>query len=306
MSRLNLEISSPELIKFGTSSWTYPDWKGSIYKNTYSSEKDFRQNSLREYCSWPIFRTVGIDSSFYGPLSESLIANYSSQVPDDFKWVSKAWERVSIPKYPNQKRYGDLAGRENPDFLNANLFCDSVLEPYEKANKAEKLGAFVFQFPNMKLQSARFEEMLGIFLEALPSSYRYAFELRNKEFLTNSYFNLLRSHSNKATHCFNHWSYMPSLRDQMLASAKTGGLKSDFYVARLLTPLGLSYKEAVDKLSPYREIKTRIASMRRDVLSIAKRAITRKATAYIIINNRLEGFSPGTISEMVQEIAAGR
>ena len=294
----------PPEILFGTSSWTYPGWKGKIYQKQYKSEKQFKSESLAEYCEFPWFRTVGIDSSFYGPLKEKTLCKYAEQVPKDFKWVSKVWERITVPVYAKHPRYGALSGKENPDFLNTELFKREVLAPYEKSGAENSAGPFVFQFQYiegpMKNTPQLFFNKLDKFFENIPSHFLYATEIRNKEFICDEYFQVLNKY--KATHCFNHWSYMPPLVEQMKAAANAGGLASSFYLSRILTPLGLKYADAVKRFQPYEELKTINESMRADVVKLAKRAIQKKAKAYIIVNNRAEGHSPGTISGIGENI----
>ena len=88
----------------------------------------------------------------------------------------------------------------------------------------------------------------------------------------------------------------------MLVSAQSGGLSSDFFVVRLLTPLGVSYKQAVERFSPYETIQERQQELRKDIVMLAKRSKERGVPAFIIVNNRLEGNSPQTISELVELI----
>ncbi len=300
------EIASklPPEVLFGTSSWTYPGWRGSIYKNEYKSEKQFKAESLGEYSNFPWFRTVGIDSSFYGPLKAKTIINYSKQVPKNFKWVSKVWERITVPVYAKHPRYGSLAGKENPDFLNAELFKSEVIGPYEESGTETHAGPFVFQFQYidgaMKNNPQIFFNRLDKFLSGVPTDFQYAIEIRNREFICDDYFQILNSH--KATHCFNHWSYMPPLIEQMKAAANVGGLTSSFYLSRVLTPLGVKYADAVKRFEPYEKLQTRNESLRADIIKLAKRAIQKKAKAYIIVNNRCEGHSPGTIAEIGEKI----
>jgi hypothetical protein len=105
-----------------------------------------------------------------------------------------------------------------------------------------------------------------------------------------------------ATHIFNHWNYMPSLKEQMITAAHAGGIDAPFYMARILTPNGIGYQDAVKMFEPYRAIKQRDPEMRRDVGRIVKRALQRGSRAYVIVNNRAEGNSPMTINEIVQDL----
>lgn len=91
---------------------------------------------------------------------------------------------------------------------------------------------------------------------------------------------------------------MPPLIDQMKALAAGGGLNAGFYVARILTPLGLSYADAVKRGEPYDCIVGELPEMRRDVIRLAHRALDKNADAYILINNRAEGCAPLTIDAL--------
>jgi len=294
----------PPIIRFGGSSWTYPGWKGLIYHQAYKNEREFRAKSLEEYARCPLFRSVGIDSAFYNPPSEELLIRYAGQLPPGFMWVEKVWERLTIPRYPTHPRYGEERGKVNPDFLNAELFIDAVLKPHRLETVRPHVGPFVFQFPTVRrdgMGSDEFITRLGEFLRALPRDFRYATEMRNPEFLGPTYFRVLNESG--VTHCFNHWHIMPPLVEQMKRAALAGGLVADFYVARILTPLGVSYEGAVKLFEPYDRVKKLNEDMRRDVVRLINRAIERNVDAFIIINNRAEGNSPGTIAaiaEMVQ------
>jgi len=300
-AHLQLAVAAqlPARVRFGTSSWTYPGWKGLVYHRDYKSEKDFKARCLEEYGRFPWFRAVGIDSTFYAPPRPSTLDRYAAQLPEHIQWVSKVWERITIPRFSRHRRYGEYAGRENPDFLNAELFRESFLAPFDRPGVRERTGPFVFQFQKQARGDQdvqRFLEKLDGFLAALPAGFRYATEVRTPQLLCPDYFSLLNRH--RATHCFNHWTDMPPLVEQMRAAAAGGGLESNFYVSRLLTPLGLPYAEAVARFQPYEQLQEEQREMRRDVVRLARRAIERDVEAFIVVNNRLEGNSPSTIAAL--------
>ena len=70
-----LAAGIPPLIRFGTSSWTYPGWKGLVYHRDYGG-KGTAAPMLAEYSEFPLFRTVGIDSSFYGPPTDATLCPF--------------------------------------------------------------------------------------------------------------------------------------------------------------------------------------------------------------------------------------
>ena len=296
----------PPNIYLGTSTWAFPDWKGIVYRRQYKNEKEFRRLALEEYVGNPWFRTVCIDSFFYNPPKREALQLYASQVTPGFKWVSKIWERITIPAYPYHPKYGEAAGKLNADFLNADLLCDAVLSKYDTPEILSHTGPFVFQFPHIDphvMRLPQFVEKLDGFLSRLPNSLRYAIEVRNAEFLTPEYFSVLNKHL--ATHCFNHWNGMIPLIDQMKGAAGAGGLTAPFYVARLLTPLGVSYERAAELYEPYIEIKQPNFQMRSDVARLCSRGIERNIDVFVTANNKAEGNSPLTIASIGRMVLEG-
>ena len=286
----------PKAIHLGTSTWAFPGWKGLVYKRAYKSQRDFTANSLGEYATIPWFSTVCIDSLFYTPPKPETLAQYAALVAPSFSWVSKVWERITIAHYPKHARYGAFAGRENPDFLNVQLFKDAVLSAYAAPEVLMRTGPFVFQFAPFSPRTMPYHEFvhrLADFLRALPKEFRYAVEVRNQELLTADYFRALNE--NGVTHCFNHWNTMIPLHEQMKRAAEAGGLTADFYLARLLTPLGTSYQSAEQIFEPYDRIQAPNVVMRGDVIRLARRALTTGKEAFITANNKAEGNSPLTM-----------
>jgi uncharacterized protein YecE (DUF72 family) len=141
-----------------------------------------------------------------------------------------------------------------------------------------------------------FIDRLAEFLTRLPNDFEYAVEIRNPELLNSRYFEALNA--SKVTHCFNHWNSMVSIKDQMIAAARAGGLKADFFVARLLTPLGVSYEAAEKLFEPYDKVQRINPEMRNDVLTIVKRAIATNKRAFITANNKAEGNSAITMASI--------
>ena len=301
-SQLKNAPSSPlaETIMLGTSTWAFPGWKGIVYTRHYKSDRDFNQRCLEEYSTIPWFRTMCIDSLFYNPPSLATLERYASQTPDYFRWVSKVWERITIHTYPRHARYGALAGQRNPDFLNVSLFKDRVLSAFCASEAVRtRTGPFVFQFAPFAPQSLHYQEFierLALFLHELPSGFDYAVEIRNEELLCAEYFHALNSA--KVTHCFNHWNSMPGLRMQMKAAASAGGLAADFYLARLLTPRGISYAGAEKLFEPYDAVTQPNPQMRADVVTLAKRALATGKRAFVTANNKAEGNSALTMASI--------
>src|SRR3990172_737780 len=175
----------PPTIRCGTSTWTYDGWAGDVYHRAYRGAQPARR--LEEYIRYPLFRTVGIDSAFYDPPSEEVLAAYARSLPPGFPCVSKVWDRITARRFTKDARWGPLAGMLNPDFLSAKLFKDEVLARSAGAFR-DHAGVFVFELQAMRgkdLPSAqRWADELHNFLGHLPTDFRYAVELRNRELLT--------------------------------------------------------------------------------------------------------------------------
>lgn len=297
--RTPLPTPLPPNLFLGTSTWTFPGWRGTIYTRTYNGEKDFTHRCLEEYATIPWFRTACIDNLFYTPPSPPTLERYANQTPDYFRFVSKVWERITILTYPKHARYGQLAGMQNPDFLNTELVKNRILSAYSSPEVRRRTGPLVFQFAPFEQQTMRYSEFierLGEFLMKLPREFEYAVEVRNPELLTTEYFQALNAA--KATHCFNHWNSMITIKEQMLAAAKAGGLTADFFVARILTPRGVSYQAAEKLFKPYDKVQQINTEMRNDLLVLAKRAISLNKRAFITANNKAEGNSAITMASI--------
>jgi uncharacterized protein YecE (DUF72 family) len=95
---------------------------------------------LAEYARWPLFSTVGIDSSFYNPPSEKVLQEYAAALPAGFKCVSKVWDRITVQPTVS---CGKAKPEASPDFLNraSPTPCLARSPPF-----ADHTGPFVFEF----------------------------------------------------------------------------------------------------------------------------------------------------------------
>lgn len=286
----------PHNIFLGTSTWTYPGWSGLVYHRNYP-KNGAAARMLGEYARFPLFRTVGIDSSFYRPPSIDTLKAYAKALPAGFPCVSKVWDQITIHTHAGIRETGK-AGELNPDFLNAELFLQEMYQPYQ-LHFNDHAGPFVFEFQAIGRSGAmsppEFANQLDEFFGKLPGEGRYAVEVRNEEFLTDLYFAVLREHG--VSHVFNSWTRMPSIGEQLALPAS---LTSTFVVARVLLRPGRTYEEAVDAFAPYDRIREPNPELRADVITLINRARSLRIPAYILVNNRAEGSAPNTIIEIVR------
>jgi uncharacterized protein YecE (DUF72 family) len=281
-------------ICFGGSSWKYPGWKGMIYTRDYPSKKGFERDCLAEYST--IFPTVCADFALYDFPDPRQMKAIHDQTTGDFAVSLKVTDRITIKHYPDLPRHGSQAGRDNPDFLNVELFEDAFLAPLEELRR--KLGVIIFEFSTFYPQSGvtehRFVELLDGFLAKLPKNHTFAVEVRNREFLTEEYFSMLRAHG--VSHVLNSWTRMPPIVEQLRIS---GVLTAPFTVARALLRPGRTYREAVERFSPYEKIREENPELRAGLADLVRHCIAEGKALYAYINNRAEGNSPRTIEAIL-------
>lgn len=299
--RLNLAQKLGELAReqvlIGTSSWKYEGWLGQIYTpERYMvrgriSQKRFEQMCLEEYGE--VFPIVCGDFSFYQFPTPDYWARLFTTAPARLKFAFKVPEEVTVRLWPSHPRYGERGGTANEAFLNPVVFQTMFLDalrPYK-----DRVAVLIFEFGTFaRFKFEEFLERLHDFLRVLPAEWRYAVEIRNPEFLTREYLACLREHG--VAHVFNAWTRMPELMIQIgIRDAWT----ADFSVTRALLKFGRPYEQAVEKFQPYERVQEPNEKAREGLRQIVQKSRDEKRTAYIFVNNRLEGNAPGTIAAVL-------
>lgn len=152
----------------GTSSWSFPGWKGLVYAEEYG-ESRLAQQGLAAYSQIDLFRTVSLDRTYYRPMLAEEYRVLSAQVPDQFRFVVKAPRDLLVL----EPEGFDLA-RFNREFLIPTV-----------QGLGDKLGVILLQFPpgtRAELGPA-FISQLGCFLRELPREPAFSLEVRDEELL---------------------------------------------------------------------------------------------------------------------------
>jgi uncharacterized protein YecE (DUF72 family) len=149
-------------IYFGTSSWKYDGWLGSIYsqdryltRGKFSNAK-FEQDCLSEYAE--VFPTVCGDLTFYQFPSEQYWAKLFDAVADNFIFGFKVPEDITVSVWPKHARYGRRAGLQNENFLNADVlqrYITCRLEQY-----GDRVGPLIYEFGTFNKSNRRFRPEL--------------------------------------------------------------------------------------------------------------------------------------------------
>jgi uncharacterized protein YecE (DUF72 family) len=288
-------------IYFGTSSWKYEGWLGSIYSpGRYStrgkfSQRKFEAECLAEYAE--VFTVVCGDFSFYQFPTSDFWRQLFGESPRSLRFAFKVPEELTVAIWPGHARYGSRANRANPSFLDASLFDLEFARPLGPYR--DRVAVLIFEFgtiPKAILSAREFIGRLDAFLGALPEGFRLAVEIRNPEFLGPGYFEMLSTHG--VAHVFNAWTRMPDLSAQ---AELPGSFTADFTVIRALLQSGRTYEQAVARFKPYRTLQEPDPLTRDAIRRIAEPSRRDRRPAFVFVNNRLEGHAPSTI-EAVAEV----
>jgi len=283
-------------IWIGTSSWKYEGWLGQIYtRERYAtrghfSQKKFQSECLAEYAQ--TFPIVCGDFSFYQFPSPQYWQRLFGSAPERLQFALKVPEEVTAEVFPKHPRYGPRAGARNESYLNADALAAMFLEPLRPY--ASRLAVLIFEFGARGAGAREFVDTLDPFLGRLPEGFRYAVEVRNREYLQPRYFDALRSRG--VAHVLNGWTRMPPLEQQ--AKLPT---PADFTVVRALLRPGRAYEDAVARFQPYAKIGEENPEARNALRDWIRRMREERRTSYIFVNNRLEGNAPETIRAVTAE-----
>jgi len=303
LTRATHDLARTSHLYLGTSSWKYEGWLGQIYdEQRYLtrgklSHKRFETECLEEYAE--IFPSVCVDAGYYRFPSEKYLTNLCAQVPENFRLSFKVTDEITVKKFPRLDRFGDRAGSDNTNFLNARLFTDAFLGPLSPHR--QKTGVLIFEFstfhPTHFPRLRDFLAALDAFLAQLPAGWQYAVEIRNANLLRPEYFDVLRAHN--VAHVFNSWTKMPPVEEQM---QMPGAFTTDFFAARFLLRPGRAYQQAVDAFQPYNETRDPNPTARAEIKTLIERSKTSPSPrpSYLFVNNRLEGNSPNTLAAALE------
>jgi len=149
----------------GTSGYNYPEWRGSFYPEKFATTRMLAYYSER-------LATVEINYTFYRSPKPDILAAWSGQTPEHFRFTLKAPKRITH----------DARLRDCGESL--KYFLDTA------ATLGRKLGMLLFQLPPYFRKDLA---VLDAFLEIMPAGTRAAFEFRHASWLDGEVFERLRA-----------------------------------------------------------------------------------------------------------------
>lgn len=252
-------------ILLGTSSFTKEGWGKSFYPEGLSP---------REYLAYYAtqYPTVEIDSTFYSRPSSAVVNGWNARTPDNFVFALK------VPRAITHEKVLFACQPEMDEFIGVM----SLL--------GDKLGPMVLQFPYFNRSAFKspdeFLARLAPFLKCLPRDKMFAVELRNKNWLTSQFADLLREHN--VALVLQDQSWMPGYGE---LESKFDPITADWTYIRWLGD-----RKGIEQLTTTwnKEVIDRSESMRNWV-DVCYRIQNRGVTIFAYANNHYSGFAPGTL-----------
>ncbi len=256
-------MAFPRNVYVGTSGWTYPDWLGSFYP------ADLKPQDMIQYYA-RYFRAVEIDSTYYTIPARSVVAGWKENTPPGFVFAAQ------VPGVITHQKVMKDCQHELTTFLNSVELL------------GDRLGPLLLQFPyfnrNTFASRAQFDKLLLPFFKTLPREFKFAVEIRNKNWISWDFLEILRDHSVAFVVIAQAW--MPSI--DVLARA-LDLLCGDFFYARFIGDRKEVKAQRWDNLS---EDKTSELIVWIEEL---KKIADRASRTYAFFNNHYAGFAPGSV-----------
>lgn len=297
----------PELVRLGTSSWSYPGWHGLVWAQEFN-ERRLAKEGLTAYSQHPLLRTVSIDRSFYQPLSVGQYTAYASQVPDHFRFIVKAPASVSDALIRDESGRGKA---HNPLFLDPDLALREFIEPAMQG-LGHKVGALVFQvspLPHDWLrQPQRLMDQLEHLLCKMPAMQAaapgatIAIEVRDQALVRPELAQLLKRTGH--SYCLGLHARMPPIEDQlpMLRSLWPGPLVCRWNLHRRHGAFG--YEDARAMYEPFDHIQDADLETRQTLARVIVATARAGLPVNISISNKAEGCAPLSVGLLAQEVVA--
>jgi uncharacterized protein YecE (DUF72 family) len=250
----------------GTSSWSFDDWRGTIYPAEAKSP-DF----LSFYAQR--FAAVEIDMTFYRIPTPAMVEAWYHKTPAHFRFAAKVPQLIT-----HEKALRD---------------CRAELRQFTEVMGllGEKLGPLLFQFPYFpKRDFSRpqaFLDRLEAVLEQLPQGPRFAVEIRNRWWIMPRLLDLLRTH--RVAFALTDHPWMPPIQELI---RQHDVVTADFSYIRWLGD-----RQAIETITHTWD--RLVVDRRQDTemwVAVSRQLLARHLAVYGFYNNHYAGHSPSSIA----------
>jgi len=245
----------------GTQGWAYKSWVGTFYPQGTSPD-----NYLSEYARH--FHAIEIDSTYYAIPRARSVEQWRDATPAHFRFAAK------FPQVITHEKMLKDAERETEQFLSTIALL------------GEKLGPLLLQFPYTFTPDQR--DTLARYLAALPTQFRYAVEVRQRGWLNDAFFDLLKQH--RVAYAISDYGYMPRL----------ARVTTDFAYIRLLGNRKDFKDEQFDRVRLNRDAD--LARWSDLIVELNEKGVA----VWAFVNNRYQGHSPATVRALMERIQSTR
>lgn len=256
-------MAFPHNVYVGTSGWTHHGWLGSFYP------ADSKPQQLIQYYA-RYFRAVEVDSTYYTIPARSVVTGWKESTPDGFIFCAQ------VPGVITHQKVLKDCQHELTTFLNTMELL------------GDRLGPLLLQFPYFNRDTfasrAQFDKLLNPFLKTLPKEFKFALEIRNKNWISWDFLELLRDHSVAFVVVAQAW--MPSI--DVLARA-LDLLCADFFYARFI---GERKEVRISRRDNFTEDKSCELTVWTESLKKIADGGTR---TYAFFSDHYAGFAPGSV-----------
>jgi uncharacterized protein YecE (DUF72 family) len=158
-------------LRVGTSAFTAEGWQTAFYP------KGMKPAEYLTYYATK-FDTVEVDSTFYRSPNPTVVRGWYNKTPADFLFALKVPQSIT-----HEKCLRDCDAEVKEFLSSAGLL-------------SEKLGVLLFQFGYFNQKAFKtvddFLTVLTPFLKSLPKGFRFALEIRNKNWIVPKFLDVLR------------------------------------------------------------------------------------------------------------------
>lgn len=278
-------------LRYGTSSWGEKSWVGSFYP------RGCRPGDFLSYYA-TVFDTVEADNTYYAAPAASLVTGWDHKTPAGFTLSAKfprALVHAGEGRIPDVEKI--LTREHGGEQLDRFLGSMDLL--------GDKCGPLLLQFPyfntRLFLEAGPFLQRLDAFLAELPQRFRYAVEVRNKDWVREPLLELLRARNVAFV-----LSEVASMPHPAELAEEHDLVTADFLYVRLIGDRRVTDRASIASTGLKRPTFGELFVDKSESLDrwaeLLRPAVASASETFAYANNHYAGHGPATIRELVERL----